>query len=247
MGREEWGSGWNRPAEGETGKNEDERVQGRREDDNGNERNNCNVENMCGEENDDEARKEHDDAYTCIKITRVQNPEPDRFHPTNKHWRKEQCSRFGFPYPKDLPEREIKQQLRPPSQVDKIVGDGNCLYRALSFELCGTQDQHGRLKEILLDFILENQETFAGYVGGDLGSYLTEHTMQARAWGSDVEIFAAATLLQTSVVVYTAIAPFSRKWLTHAPLFRIPDVPRFEEKIYLRNLCGHFERVTSTV
>ena len=44
MDREEWGSGWNRPAEGEIGNNEGERVQGRREDDNGNEGNNCNVE-----------------------------------------------------------------------------------------------------------------------------------------------------------------------------------------------------------
>ena len=76
-----------------------------------------------------------------------------------------------------------------------IIGDGCCLYRALSFELCGTQDQHGRLKEILLDFMIENQETFAGYVVGGLVSYLTEHTMQAKAWGSDMEIFAAATLL----------------------------------------------------
>ena len=43
--------------------------------------------------------------------------------------------------------------------------------------------------------MIENQETFAGYVVGGLGSYLTEHTMQAKAWGSDMEIFAAATLL----------------------------------------------------
>ncbi|KAL8587726.1 hypothetical protein ACOMHN_020944 [Nucella lapillus] len=95
--------------------------------------------------------------------------------------------------------------------------------------------------------MLENQETFARYVGGDLETYLMENTLQTRAWGSDVEIFAAATLLQTTVVVYTAITPFSRKWLSHAPLCRIPDVPRFEENIYLRNLCGHFGRVSSTV
>ena len=52
--------------------------------------------------------------------------------------------------------------------MEKIVRDGNCLYRALSFELCGTHEQHGRLKDILADFMLENQETFAGYVGSDL-------------------------------------------------------------------------------
>ena len=97
-----------------------------------------------------------------------------------------------------------------------------------------------------VDFMLDNQDSFAGYVG-DLGRYLLQNTMRERSWGSGVEIFAAATLHQTTVVVYTAAMPFSRKWLPHRPLFRISDVPHFQEKICLSNLCGHFERVSSSV
>ena len=183
-----------------------------------------------------------------VEITGIQNPDkPLVFEPANQDWRVHQCIRLSLLYPLDLPEREIKQQIGPPSQLDRTVGDGNCLYRALSLELCRTQRHHGHLKGLLVDFMLDNQDSFAGYVGGDLGRYLLQNTMRERSWGSDVEIFAAAALLQTTVVVYTATMPSSRKWLPHRPLFRIPDVPHFREKIYLSNLCGHFERVSSSV
>ena len=183
-----------------------------------------------------------------VEITGIQNPDRHLvFEPTNEDWRVHQCIGSSLPYPLDLPEREIKQQLGPPSQLDRIVGDGSCLYRALSLELCGTQRHHGHLKELLVDFRLDNQDSFAGYVGGDLGRYLLQNTMRERSWGSDVEIFAAVTLLQTTVVVYRATTPSSRKWLPHRPLFWISNVPHFQEKIYLSNLCGHFERVSSSV
>ena len=93
---------------------------------------------------------------------------------------------------------ELALPLSPPSQLDRIVGDGNCFYRALSLELCGTQRHHGHLKELLVDFMLDNKDSFVGYVGGDLGRYLLQNTMRERSWGSDVEIFATATLLQTT-------------------------------------------------
>ena len=89
-----------------------------------------------------------------VEITGIQNPDkPLVFEPTNKDWRVHQCIRLSLPYPLDLPEREIKQQLGPPSQLDRIVGDRNWLYRALSLELCRTQRHHGHLKELLVDFV----------------------------------------------------------------------------------------------
>ena len=72
--------------------------------------------------------------------------------------------------------------------------------------------------------------------------------LQPKTWGTDVEILAAATLLQTPVVVYSAY----RRWLTYKPLFAQND-SRLEslsqsarnEKAYLRNLCAHFESDSS--
>ena len=68
------------------------------------------------------------------------------FKPTNREWRTRQCLRFNLPGPLHLPERipsrHACQELANPKQVDHIVGNGNCLYRAISLEVCGTQNEH---------------------------------------------------------------------------------------------------------
>ncbi|KAK7502982.1 hypothetical protein BaRGS_00005608 [Batillaria attramentaria] len=123
----------------------------------------------------------------------------------------------------------------------------NCLYRAISLDLCGTQAQHMVVREKIVDIMCRNDHgAFSGYVGEDLGGYLANNTLRPRSWGTDVEIFAAATLLQTTIVVYTATATCSPRWLPHPPLFPIDGVDISEENIYLRNVCGHVERVVST-
>ena len=150
------------------------------------------------------------------------------FKPTNREWRIWQCLRFNLPGPLHLPEkipsRHACQELANPKQVDHIVGDGNCLYRAISLEVCGTQNKHEAVRELIIDTMIKNEKSFSKYVGGDLGNYLSQHTLRPRSWGSDIEIFAAATLLPTTIVVFTPTSPDCRKWLSHPPLFSIPGV-----------------------
>ncbi|KAL8615618.1 hypothetical protein ACOMHN_026608 [Nucella lapillus] len=167
------------------------------------------------------------------------------FMPTTAAWRMQQSRRLALPAPTTLPERQAKGELGIPTKVDNIVGDGNCLYRALSFEVCGTQEYHENIRALIVDMMCRHEKAFSAYVRHDLGEYICHHALPAHSWGSDVEIFAAATLLQTTVVVYTAISPTSRKWLSHPPLFPLPGIEVSKHKIYLRNLCQHFERVVS--
>eukprot|EP00745_Piridium_sociabile_P024945 TRINITY_DN39506_c0_g2_i1.p2 TRINITY_DN39506_c0_g2~~TRINITY_DN39506_c0_g2_i1.p2 ORF type:complete len:156 (-),score=19.50 TRINITY_DN39506_c0_g2_i1:511-978(-) len=147
-----------------------------------------------------------------------------------------------------LRHRPHQSSLGIPNSVDTIVGDGNCLYRALSLEITGTQAHHEQVREIIVDFMIKNPRPFSAYLGCDLQEYLVEggSPLQPKTWGTDVEVLAAATLLQTPVVVYSAC----RRWLTYKPLFALND-SRLEslsqsarnEKVYLRNICAHFERV----
>jgi hypothetical protein len=134
--------------------------------------------------------------------------------------------------------------LGKPLEVNTKIGDGNCLYRGFSLEICGTQAHHEQVRAIIVDFMLKNLTKFATYVGEDLGQYIARNNLALNTWGSDAEIYAAATLLQTPVV-YTAVSETTRQWLTHMPLFSITGVEVAQERVYLRNLCGHFERVVS--
>ena len=193
-----------------------------------------------------EKRKWEDGEEGEVKFCGAHEGQPLAFHPTNVEWRVRQCARLGLSGPLFLPERCPTQDLGVPSELNHIVGDGNCLYRAISLDLCGSQAQHMVVREKIIDIMCRNHQAFSAYVDGDVGDYLAHNTLRPRSWGSDVEIFAAATLLQTTIVVYTATSECSRRWLPHPPLFPINGVDRSEENIYLRNVCGHFERVVST-
>ena len=111
--------------------------------------------------------------------------------------------------------------------------------------MVGTQNYHEQFRAKIVDFMLQNPSTFEGYVGRDIGDYILEHSLPLRTWGTDAEIYAAATLLQTSIVVYTSVNEARREWIQHLPLFSIPSIVFSQENIYLRNLRGHFERVVS--
>ena len=104
------------------------------------------------------------------------------FKPTNREWRFRQCLRFNLQGPLHLPEgipsHHACQELAKPKQIDHIVGDGNCLYRAISLEVYGTQNEHEAVRELIIDTMIRNEKSFLKYVGGDLGNYLSQHTLR---------------------------------------------------------------------
>ena len=142
-----------------------------------------------------------------------------------------------------MPERQSKLDLGKPLEVNTIVGDGNCLYRSISLDICLTQNHHEQVRALIVDFMLENYTKFACYVGEDVGEYVARNNLELNTWGSDAEIYAAATLLQTTTVVCTAVSATTRQWIPHMPLYSIPAVEISRDRVYLRNLCGYFERV----
>ena len=120
--------------------------------------------------------------------------------------------------------------------MNTIVGDGNCLYRSISLEICGTQNHHEQVRALIVDFMLENHTKFACYVGEDVGEYVARNNLVLNTWGSDVETYAAATLLQTAIVVYTAVSATARQWIPHMPLFSIPGVEISQDSVFAKSL-----------
>jgi hypothetical protein len=113
------------------------------------------------------------------------------------------------------------------------------------FEFSGTEDRFEDIRAVIVDCMCKNPAPFAAYVGQDLNQYLSTNTLQPPKWGTDVEITAAATVLQTPVVVFTATTEHKRAWLEYKPLFRLSSSYKGTENLYLRNLCSHYEPVVS--
>ena len=101
-----------------------------------------------------------------------------------------------------------------------------------------------RIRTKIVDFMCRHRDPFFQHTEQNLGEDLWENTLQLRSWGSDVKVSAAATLLQTTIVIYTAC---TERWLSYKPRIPVPGANLSEEKIYLRNLCQHFERLIRVI
>ena len=94
-----------------------------------------------------------------------------------------------------------------------------------------------RFQKIPLDFSAE--------WGLDMEDYMSQATAPSvpNSWGTDNEIKAIASLLGTAVYVYTAVSESVRMWVPFVPFGSDLKTERGKKKVYLQNLCEHYERV----
>lgn len=71
--------------------------------------------------------------------------------------------------------------------VKQSGGDGNCLFRSISDLLYGSQEHHGEIRKICMDYISYEKYFFENYVAGDIDEYI-EAKRKDGSWGDDVEI-----------------------------------------------------------
>ena len=77
-----------------------------------------------------------------------------------------------------------------------ILGDGNCLFRAVSWVVNGTQDNHPMIRKNLVSFVQANRQVFEKFVmKGTFESHVSTMRREG-AWGTQVELCAAASFFQ---------------------------------------------------
>ena len=84
-----------------------------------------------------------------------------------------------------------------------VLGDGNCLFRAVSHQLYGSEDQHLQIRHSLCNFIEQNQSKYEPY-WIDLTTSFSSHLKDiknAGCWGTGLEIKACSDYLLTPVFV----------------------------------------------
>ena len=99
----------------------------------------------------------------------------------------------------------------------RIPGDGNCLFRALSFQLTGTSDYYSQLREEIADF--ESKEKSVFQIHYKPQEMFDDHIKEIRrdgVWGTELEILATATYFQLDIRVATDISG-TAEWNTYRP------------------------------
>ena len=158
-----------------------------------------------------------------------------------------------------IPCRDIEPHVR-----DRVWGDDNCLFRAFSKEVTGTESNHRAFRQAIVNFMTHKDNAYRfckDCFAGDtleanlyepiksMTGYIKEKKLDQRGWGTDREIRAFATLCQIDVCTYSDNWS-SRAWLKFSPLFHNEHcMPKSDYKIYLFHTeeRNHYDRVVPSV
>lgn len=140
-------------------------------------------------------------------------------------------------------------------QVHSILGDGNCMFRALAFHVLGDEADHIIMRSFLVRFENSNSSTFEGrLISGEGGvnqptfSEHIRHMLKPRSYGTHVELEAAATYYQVPIYICTKnrqmegyhweiIKPLCESSKLHFP-FIDENCPSYSLQMYAQS---HFE------
>lgn len=87
-------------------------------------------------------------------------------------------------------------------KIYRVKDDGNCLFRAVSVLLYGTEDQHIPIREKTVGFMGENRAQFEGFVSEDYDIYLAKMLCEGE-YGTNIEIEAISQLFHRTVEIYS--------------------------------------------
>jgi len=129
----------------------------------------------------------------------------DNFHfwPLNEKSQLFCCSIVKLPIITQHTEQPLKP-LGQPSKLFHILGDGNCLFRALSYVITGQQLYHAQIRHEIINHMMNFEKFLMPHMNTSLNCYLDKTGMaESGVWGTDIEILSASSLLSTDIFVYT--------------------------------------------
>ena len=104
----------------------------------------------------------------------------------------------------DLDEGGPNVPLTRPHRVKSILGDGNALFRSLSYIITGSESQHAQVREAVLNHLVRIEDFMIGHHISSEYSSVMEYIMgtdmdRDGAWASDIEMLTASHMLNTTL------------------------------------------------
>ena len=146
----------------------------------------------------------------CV-ITGEVSESPLKFYPVTIDWQKRACQQLGLQYHAPTRVRPGGPNVpltRPDMRsLKRIQGDGNCLFRALSYIITGSEEQHMAVRNAILDHMVSIAHFLLGHhlLNYDsIQTYIVASGMDKEyTWGTDIEMLTLSHLLNTPIVSYS--------------------------------------------
>ena len=165
------------------------------------------------------------------------------FIPINKDSQRILASLLNLPVIKEHENIQSKP-IDSPSTSYKVQGDGNCLFRALSYVVTGRQMYHGIIRQKIVQHMSTIEYLLIPQMNNSFKEYLNHTKMSYHGtWGSDVELIAASHLFETDIFVYTK-SGYNYKWNKFSKSMLNGFLPKNKCAIYLNHTGGvHYDVV----
>ena len=187
--------------------------------------------------------KEKSPGHNDIEFIDVKSNEK-LFIPLDHYQRGKLCKQLGLKMKKKLSYNKEHCVLDgPPSKVQEVQGDGNCLFRSIAFLLSGDEECHKIIRQHCIEYIADNGREIERYLGQPGSDYISNSHMNCDyVWGTDNEIIACAQLLKHDIVVYHRWGIYGQKWLTYPSMENLTS--KGGQSLFLDNHSGkHFNPV----
>ena len=145
---------------------------------------------------------------------RSQGPSPYFFNPPHSVWQNSVSERLGLTVKNDVQYEGVGLPLTDYFYHNNIRGDGNCFFRGMSFCVSGSQDDHFKFRQHVVNY----EKTIAAQITQHLNinetfSSHVRKLSKSGTWARDADVLAAASLLGTDIYVYQR--PSGGEWKCH--------------------------------
>ena len=86
-------------------------------------------------------------------------------------------------------------------EIREVLGDGNCMFRAVSDQVYGTDEPYQILREKCMDYLVILKRYFEPYIDEDFDSYI-KRKRKDKVWGDDVELEALSEIYNRPIEIY---------------------------------------------
>ena len=86
-------------------------------------------------------------------------------------------------------------------EVVNMTADGNCLFRGFAHQIYFDQDRHMEVREMCLDYLTREKETFEMFIADDFQHYVNKMRSE-KTWGGHIEIAVMREMFNVNVEIF---------------------------------------------
>ncbi|PKI51625.1 hypothetical protein CRG98_027991 [Punica granatum] len=93
-------------------------------------------------------------------------------------------------------------------KIVQVTADGNCFFRALADQLEGNEDEHGKYRSMVVQYILKNREMFEPFIEDEVPFEEYCQTMENDGtWAGHMELQAASLVTRSNICIHRSMSP----------------------------------------